>query len=46
MFALIHGALVLYGCEDRSFILREEYTLGVFENRVSRRIFEPNRERK
>ena len=32
-------AVVLYGCETWSLILREERTLSVFENRVLRRIF-------
>jgi hypothetical protein len=36
--------VVLYGCETWSLILREEHRLGVFENRVLRRIFEPERE--
>jgi hypothetical protein len=31
--------LVLYGCETWSLTLREEHRLGVFENRVLRRIF-------
>jgi hypothetical protein len=31
--------VVLYGCETWSLILREEYRLKVFENRVLRRIF-------
>jgi hypothetical protein len=31
--------LVLYGCEILSLTLREECTLGVFENRVLGRIF-------
>jgi hypothetical protein len=31
--------VVLYGCETWSLILREEYSLRVFENRVTRRIF-------
>jgi hypothetical protein len=31
--------VVLYGCEIWSLTLREEYRLGVFENRVLRRIF-------
>jgi hypothetical protein len=30
--------VVLYGCETWSLTLREEYRLGVFENRVLRRI--------
>jgi hypothetical protein len=28
--------VILYGCETRSFTLREEYKLRVFENRVKR----------
>jgi hypothetical protein len=35
--------VVLYGCETRSLTLREEHRLGVFENRVLRRIFGPKR---
>jgi hypothetical protein len=34
----------LYGCETWSLTLREEHRLRVFENRVLRRIFEPNRD--
>ena len=37
--------VVLYGCETWSIILREEHRLRVFENRVLRRIFEPERGR-
>jgi hypothetical protein len=33
--------VVLYGCETRSLTIREEYRLGVFENRVLRRMFAP-----
>jgi hypothetical protein len=36
--------LVLYGCETLSLTLREEHRLGVFENRVLRRIFGPRRD--
>jgi hypothetical protein len=36
--------VVLYGCKTCSLILREEYKLGVFENRVLRRIFRPKRD--
>jgi hypothetical protein len=36
--------VVLYGCEIWSLILREEYSLRVFENRVLRRIFGPKRD--
>jgi hypothetical protein len=35
--------VVLYGCETWSLALREEHILGVFENRVLRRIFGPKR---
>jgi hypothetical protein len=35
--------VVLYGCETWSLTLREESRLGVFENRVLRRIFGPKR---
>jgi hypothetical protein len=36
--------VVLYGCETRPLILREEHRLRVFENRVLRRIFGPKRD--
>jgi hypothetical protein len=36
---------VLYGCETLSLKLREECRLGVFENRVLRRIFGPRRDK-
>jgi hypothetical protein len=36
--------VVLYGSETWSLILREEHRLGVFENRVLRRIFGPKRD--
>jgi hypothetical protein len=35
--------VVLYGCETRCPILREEHRLRVFENRVLRGIFGPKR---
>jgi hypothetical protein len=35
--------VVLYGCETRTLILREEHSLRVFENRALRRIFGPKR---
>jgi hypothetical protein len=35
---------VLCGCETLSLALREEHRLRVFENRVLRRIFGPNRD--
>ena len=34
-------SVVLYGCETRSLTLREECRLRMFENRMLRRIFEP-----
>ena len=37
--------VVLYGCEIWSLTLREEHRLRVFENRVLRRIFWPERDR-
>jgi hypothetical protein len=36
--------VVLYGCEIWSLTLREEHRLRVFENRVLRRIFGPQRD--
>jgi hypothetical protein len=36
--------MVLYGCEIWSLKLREEHSLRVFQNRVLRRIFGPNRD--
>jgi hypothetical protein len=36
--------VVLYGCETWSLTLREERVLGVFENRVLRRIFGSKRD--
>jgi hypothetical protein len=37
--------VVLYGCETWSLTVREEHKLGLFENRVLRRIFGPKRDR-
>jgi len=42
--AIILYFIVLYGCENSSFTLREECKLRVFENRVLRRIFGPKRD--
>jgi hypothetical protein len=36
--------VVLYGCETWSLTVREEHKLRVFENRVLRRIFGPDRD--
>jgi hypothetical protein len=33
--------VVLYGCETWSLTVREEHRLGVYENRLLRRIFGP-----
>jgi hypothetical protein len=38
--------VVLYGCETWYPMLRERYRLGVFKNKVLRRISEPRREEK
>jgi hypothetical protein len=35
--------VALYGCESWSLTLREERRLRVFENRVLRKIFGPNK---
>jgi hypothetical protein len=40
IYKTIISPVVLYGCETWSLILREEHRLGVFENRVLRRIFD------
>jgi hypothetical protein len=37
--------VVLYGCETWSLTLREKRRLRVFENRVLRRIFGPERDK-
>jgi hypothetical protein len=37
-------SVLLYGCETWFLTLREEHRLGVFENRVLRRIFGPKRD--
>jgi hypothetical protein len=36
--------VVLYGCATWSATLRKEHRLGVFENRVPKRIFGPTRD--
>jgi hypothetical protein len=40
---ILFVAVVLYGCETWSLILREVCRLRVFENRVLRKIFRPRR---
>jgi len=44
IYRIIILPVVLYGCETRSLILREERNLRVFENMVLRRIFGPRRD--
>jgi hypothetical protein len=44
IFRTIILPVVLYGCENRSLTLKEERRLGVFENRVLRRIVGPKRD--
>jgi hypothetical protein len=44
IYKTISLPVVLYGCETLSLTLREEDRLRVFENRVLRRIFRPNRD--
>ena len=39
---ILYGCL--YGCETSSVVLREEWRLKVFENRIPRRIFGPKRD--
>jgi hypothetical protein len=36
--------VVLYWCETWSLTLREDHRLGIFENRVLRRMFGPQRD--
>ena len=43
IYATVIFPFVLYGCETWSLTLRKEHSLRVFENRVLRRIFGPNR---
>jgi hypothetical protein len=44
IYRIIILPVVLYGCETWSLTMREERRLGVFENRVLRRIFGPKRD--
>jgi hypothetical protein len=43
MYKTVNLPFVLYGCETLSLTLREEHKLRVFENRVLRKIFGPER---
>jgi hypothetical protein len=44
IYKIIILPVVIYGCETWSLTLREEHRLGVFENRVLRRIVETKRD--
>jgi hypothetical protein len=44
IYKTINLTVVLYGCETWSLTLRERNRLRVFENRILRRIFGPNRD--
>jgi hypothetical protein len=44
IYKIIISSLIFYGCETWSLTLREEHRLRVFENKVLRRIFGPNRD--
>jgi len=41
----IYRIVNLYGCETWLLTLREEHRLGMYKNRVLRRIFEPKRDK-
>jgi hypothetical protein len=41
---MVAYCVVLYGCETWSLTLRDQHRLRVFENRVLRRLFGPNRD--
>jgi hypothetical protein len=43
LYRTIILSVVLYGCDTCSLILSEVHRLIVFENRVLRRLFGPNR---
>jgi hypothetical protein len=44
IYRIIIFPVVLYGCETWSLTLREKRRLRVFENKVLRRIFGPERD--
>ena len=44
IYRIVILPVVLYGCETWSLTLREQHRLRVFENRVLRRIFGPERD--
>jgi hypothetical protein len=41
LYRIINLPVVLYGCKSWSLKLREEHRLGVFENKVLKRVFGP-----
>jgi len=41
----IYRTVILYGCETWLQLLREERRLGMYKNRVPKRIFEPGRDK-
>jgi hypothetical protein len=43
VYKIIISAVVFFGSEHMSLTLREEHGVGVFENRMLRRIFGPKR---
>jgi hypothetical protein len=45
IYGTIIFPVILQGCETWFLTLREEHRLRVFENRVLRRIFWPNRDK-
>jgi hypothetical protein len=44
IYKTINLPVVVYGCETWSLTLMDEYRLRMFENRVLRKIFGPNRD--
>jgi hypothetical protein len=44
MYKTISLSSVLYGCETWSFALKEEHRLTIFEDRVQRKVFGPQRD--
>jgi hypothetical protein len=45
MFTFVVLVQLVYGCETWSLILREGHRLGVFENKLLRRIFGQKRDK-
>jgi hypothetical protein len=44
MYGITILSVVLYGCETWSVTMRGEHRLRMYENRVLRRVFGPNRD--